>query len=528
MYSSAVAFIVALTLTLIGVPIARRLAIRFGLVDHPDKKRKLHSKAIPLVGGITVFFMALAAIAVAFPLAPYLGETTGFEPDDGIQLWGLLIAAGLLLFVGFIDDRFGLRGRQKLIGQIVVATILIAVGYSFEMIKFMGFEIHLGHFALIVMYVWILGGINSVNLLDGADGFATSLGVLMSGGLCVMALANDNHVYDAIIAAAMCGALLAFLRFNFPPASAYLGDAGSMLIGLMVAALAIRSASKQPMAYAFFAPLALLAIPMIDTLAAIIRRRLTGKSIYSTDRGHIHHALMRRGLSPRLALLWFSMLCLTTVVGATLSLIYRQSEYALISIIAVIVFLIAGKVFGFAEFKLVSKKAMSYGKSFLVLGSREKDENAKHSSIQLQGDRNWEVVWQSVREFSEKHHIDEITMDLDLPWIHESFHATYRDPKNGHETGQWSAEVPVQLKDRLIGRLLVKANIESCNVYEVVPLLIDAIESLQPNLMLIIERRLDSHHEAESAHEIEADMPMPPSTPVENEPIGASPMADSS
>lgn len=497
MFSVLISFAIALVGTLAFVPLAKRIAVKVKLVDIPDNKRKLHSTPIPLVGGISAFLVAFLAIVTCFLIAFSTGEITQLEEGDILQLWGLFAAALLLLVVGIVDDRFGMRGRQKLVGQIVVATLLIMFGYSFDSVEFFGFKLQLGHFALLVMYAWILGGINSVNLLDGADGFATSLGILMSAGLCVMSLFN-GHFLDGIIAAAMCGALIGFLRYNFPPATAYLGDSGSMVIGLMVAALAIRSASKQPTAYAFFAPMALLAIPMLDTLAAIIRRRLTGKSIYSTDRGHIHHELMRRGLSPKLALLWFSLLCATTVVGATLSLIYKQSEYAVVSIVAVTIFLVAGRVFGFAEFKLVSRKAMSLSRSFFVLNKRDKvNAPDDESIIQLQGNRNWDFAWQTIKEFVEKHEISELTMDLEFPWLGENFHATVRSNiKNGEEmeANDWFSEIPIEYQDRLAGRILVKANTDRCSAYQTIPLLIDVLDSLQSDLKKVIElqSQLDS------------------------------------
>jgi len=199
------AFLIALISTLVLTPLAKRAAPRLGLLDNPDARRKLQTKAIPLVGGLTVFAGAFVAIVLV------LGQ--GVQPVDGEttargNLVGLLIAAVVLLLVGLIDDRFGLRGRQKLIGQIIVATILIIAGYSFDHMTLFGDQkVSVGQFTVLVMYAWIIGCINSVNLLDGADGFATSLGILMSGAICLMALLS-GEIESAMVAAAMCGALL--------------------------------------------------------------------------------------------------------------------------------------------------------------------------------------------------------------------------------------------------------------------------------------------------------------------------------
>src|SRR5262249_40778972 len=160
-----------------------------------------------------------------------------------------------------------------------------------------------------------LGAINSLNLIDGMDGLLGSLAVIISLAMAVMA-AVGGHWATAAVAGALSRALLAFLCFHFPPASVFLRDCGSLLVGLCVCVLAINSSLKGPATVTLAAPVAMLTIPIWDTLAAILRRKLTGRSIYTTDRGHIHHCLQRRGLSTRGALFCLSLFCLVTVFGA--------------------------------------------------------------------------------------------------------------------------------------------------------------------------------------------------------------------
>ena len=229
----------------------------------------------------------------------------------------------------------------------------------------------------------MLAAINSVNLLDGADGMAGTVGVVMSLALCVMAI-YGGYWLTALISVSMAGALIGFLRFNFPPAKVYLGDAGSMLIGFVLSALAIRCAFKQNSMLAFFAPLALLAIPFLDTTAAIIRRRLTGRSIFEVDRGHLHHSLMKRGYSPRVSLLWVALLCTTTAAGSVLSFLNHSPAYALASILIVVVVMIVCKVFGVAESQLISRRASTIAKSFLQTLSTN-GLNYQQSSVHVQG-----------------------------------------------------------------------------------------------------------------------------------------------
>ncbi|MCP4778375.1 MAG: undecaprenyl/decaprenyl-phosphate alpha-N-acetylglucosaminyl 1-phosphate transferase, partial [Planctomycetaceae bacterium] len=364
-----------------------------------------------------------------------------------------------------------------LLGQFVAATVLIYFGYRFDIVSVFGlhFKQHAPAIYILVAYAWILIGINSVNLLDGADGFATTIGIVTSVALCVMALGlafqipfdvdslsqqnqRATHFRDAIVCAAMASALMAFLKFNFPPATAFLGDAGSMLIGLFIAAMAIKSGAKQALSYAFLAPIALLAIPMFDTLAAILRRKLTGRSIYDTDRGHLHHALMGKGFGPRKSLLLFFAMCLMTATGGTMALIYKQAEYAALAILSVAVFLFVGRIFGMAEFRLVSHHSKSAFRSLLVK-PKKTQYPAEHSSIRLQGERDWDLCWQVLREFAEKHHVSQMTFDLNLPWIHESFHAQYKttDKKKSELEERWQLELPLTANQRSIGRLNVQA-----------------------------------------------------------------------
>ncbi len=472
-------FGISLLISLLSVPVAKRLAVSFQLVDLPDQKRKLHQTAIPLIGGIVIFFSVIWSVFLALGLfSTWLSRI----PIDWIGLMGLLIASTIILLVGIIDDRYAIRGRQKLLGQVVAAAVLIAFGYRFESITVFGTELDLSFFSLLVVFGWILVGINSVNLLDGADGFASTIGFLMSVALCIMAL-HLGRAADALILAAAAGAILGFLRYNFPPATAYLGDAGSMLIGLFVSAMAIRCASKEAATYAFLAPIALLAIPMVDTVAALIRRRLTGRSVFAVDRGHLHHALIRKGYGPRKALLMFFGMCLMTATGGTLSLVYRQAEYAFISIAAVVLFLFVGKVFGIAEFQLIANRSAALVRSFVIFPQRNPRLSSHQVSVRLQGDKNWDACWQALRDFAQTCKLQRMTMDLNLPWLHESFHAKYHQlDRNSLDDELWSSEVPLVSDDRVIGRLYLEGEIHESSFFEVVTVLFQVLEKLQPIL----------------------------------------------
>ena len=497
------AFIVALILTLYGMPFAKRVALRLGLVDMPDETRKLHRGSIPLAGGLVVFTCTIIGIVAALLLMlQQASDNTkffaSFSRDDISQLLGLLGGSLVILLVGLADDRFGLRGRQKLVGQFIAATVLVVCGFTFDEFEIFGEKRGFGIFTVFVVYAWMLGAINSVNLLDGADGFATTIGIVISAAMCAMAW-TQGYYFDAAICAALAGALVGFLVFNFPPASVFLGDSGSMLIGFILAAMAIRCSFKQATAYAFFAPVALLAVPFLDTFAAILRRRLTGRSIYQTDRGHLHHALMRRGLSPRALLLWVALLSATTAAGGVISMWTHESAWAIGAIIIVVVVLVAFRIFGFGEFQLVSNRIRSITRS-MILPKRKNQKKHVGTTVQIQGSRDWNSFWHALQEISNSLDLVELTLDLNLPWLHESFHATLRQESERKLAREqtWEAEFPLQVDNRVIGRIDVIGSIEHSPVNSTLTYLFEEIDRMMPDLRMLADIEAPKIHSSDN------------------------------
>ncbi|MBX3416592.1 MAG: undecaprenyl/decaprenyl-phosphate alpha-N-acetylglucosaminyl 1-phosphate transferase [Pirellulaceae bacterium] len=452
MSPALLSLILAVAAAAVLIPILMTLARNVGLVDQPDNTRKLHANAIPLIGGIAVFISTLLASLVAI----WYGDFS-LSASDKTEFLGLLIACVVILVVGVLDDRFALRGRQKLMGQILAVSVLYFFGYRFRIVEIMGFQMTFGVFSIFVVYFWCLLTINSVNLLDGADGFATTVGAIICFSVSYMAFLLGNPV-DGVITLAFGGSLLSFLLFNFPPARAYLGDAGSMLIGLFIAAISIRCAFKQQLAYAVFAPITMLAVPLIDTSAAVIRRRLTGKSIYTEDRGHFHHVLAKKGFSPQTSLLYLAFFTSMTAMGAAVALTLGQAVYAFASIAMAIFFMVAFGIFGVAEFKLLSKKVSNLLLSFIRLPKRKIGNQAQESTLSLQGDEDWAAIWRHFRSFAESHDLSMIVLDVNAPWRHESFHAYWRQSTfNRSANHNWCVELPIVVEQRIWGRIEIFA-----------------------------------------------------------------------
>jgi len=222
--------------------LARHLAGAVGLFDRPDGRRKIHDRPVAVVGGVTLFVSTVLTLLVAALFDPAVA--TALAESSGRAVW-LLAAAGLIVLVGVYDDLNTLRARFKLAGQLT-AVLLAVVGGGFviERVSVFGMSLEFGVFAVPVTVVWFLAAVNALNLIDGMDGMLGTLGLVICASLGLMAVAG-GHGFAALVAFALAAGLAAFLWFNLPPARVYLGDAGSMLIGLVVAALSVQCALKK-------------------------------------------------------------------------------------------------------------------------------------------------------------------------------------------------------------------------------------------------------------------------------------------
>ena len=451
------------------------LAQRWGFVDRPDGGHKSHKSAVALGGGLAVFLAAFVTFAVEYFSSPSLQDSL---QGDAPFLSGLLLAGAWIVVLGLIDDRFGMRGRYKLLGQIIAALIVIASGLEIHAFALFGQKIQLGWFSIPFTLFWLVGAINSLNLLDGIDGLATTIGIILCFAITVMAV-WFNHPAVAIVAAVFAGALVGFLRFNFPPATIFLGDAGSMLIGLVVGSLAIGASLKGPATVAMAAPLAIWSLPMFDSFVAILRRKLTGRSIYATDRGHLHHRLMTRFGNNARVLGFVAVCCAVTCTGALISLFMQNDLAALASVFAVICILVATQIFGHVEFVMLASRVRSLGGSLM----NRSDTNRWHTSFRLQGTRQWDLLWQSLTEYAEKAQLVEMKLDINLAAIQEGYHASWRRRCECERRELWRTEIPLFVDQHLIGRLTISGGRETgLLVCEVMGRLMAILETLEAEI----------------------------------------------
>src|ERR1700737_2543080 len=273
-------FLLAMVVTMAWLPIFGRMATKWGIVDKPGF-RKVHAIPIPRIGGLAMIVGVLLAAIIVIPL----------DPNDQY----FLIAAGVLAAFGAADDRFDLDYRVKLVGQLLAILIVVVAGDAQIHSITLDERLLLPHWVSIPLTVVFLVGVtNAINLADGLDGLAGGTTFLCLGAIAMLAY-STGQIVTAALALAFAGAVLGFLRFNTYPASVFMGDAGSQVLGFAVGVLSLRVTQSTDSALSAALPILLLALPILDTLSVMVQRVSEGRSPFSADKNHIHHKLLALG-----------------------------------------------------------------------------------------------------------------------------------------------------------------------------------------------------------------------------------------
>jgi UDP-GlcNAc:undecaprenyl-phosphate GlcNAc-1-phosphate transferase len=304
------------------------LAPRLGFMSYPHRERDIHDRPTARLGG--------PALYLAFALAGLV-----FLPHD-LKHLGLVLLTGLAAFVFLIDDRWSLPAWVKLAVQVGLAVAAVTVfGYEIDYLYLPFVKIpNLGLLILPITVIWIVGMQNTVNLLDGVDGLAAGVVAIVALLLVVAAAGRPDPERVVVLGAALAGACAGFLLFNFHPARIFMGDSGSQFLGLALALLSIVGVAKVAVAAALLMPVLALAIPILDTGLAIIRRRRLGQSITRADSRHIHHRLLDFGLTqPQTCLLFY---CSTGILGSLGLMFFGHRRIVAVTIVLMIMVLSAG------------------------------------------------------------------------------------------------------------------------------------------------------------------------------------------
>lgn len=281
-------FLVSALISLAATPIIIKLAPKIGAMDIPKDDRRIHSKPMPLIGGVAMYLAVMISMLLFFP--------------GSRELYSIMAGGTIIFVAGLKDDIKGMSPVEKLIYQIAAAVVAIWGGVQIDFVtnplSWGGTVIPLSWIGVPVTLFWIVGITNTLNLIDGLDGLAG--GVAFISALSFTAVAIKLGVTQiGVLAVMVAGACIGFLPYNFNPAKIFMGDTGALFLGFMLAVISIEGVMKSVATIAMLVPIIILGVPIFDTTFAIFRRLLSGRSIMSADKNHLHHRLLKRGFSQR-------------------------------------------------------------------------------------------------------------------------------------------------------------------------------------------------------------------------------------
>jgi UDP-GlcNAc:undecaprenyl-phosphate GlcNAc-1-phosphate transferase len=403
MYSLLFLGFVSFALSLFLTPLVRNLAWRHGIVDQPDQQRKIHSSPVPRLGGVAIF----AAVIGAYGLLLIVRLTSGAIVWADLPLVLRLLPALAIVFgIGLIDDMVGTRPWVRLAAETIAAIFAWLGGIQVQAIN--GYSFSGEAVSLVVTVLWIVTCTNAINLIDGVDGLAAGVSLFASITMLIAAIFNHNFPM-ALAVVPLVGSLLGFLRYNFAPASVFLGDCGSLTLGFLLGCFGAVWAEKATTLLGLTAPLMVLAVPLLDVGLAVVRRLLRGQPIFTADGAHIHHKLLSRGLTPRHLLFVIYGIC---AVGSAASLLLMINHYENRDFVLVLVCLAAWlglQHLGYSEFG-VAKRLVLGGTIRSVLSAQlalEAFENEVSADMTLW--QSWTLLCRTCPQFG----FSGIVFDLD-------------------------------------------------------------------------------------------------------------------
>ena len=311
-------FLIGLAVTMLATPLVKRLAVKLNAIDYPSSRR-INTVPVPRMGGVAIFCGLIAALIAQYVGTTYFDWPVVFIPHPKMDVdYRLLGVSALVVFLtGLIDDLKSLKPIQKLVGQIVAASIAAAAGLLIGDIvnPFGPGELALGWLAYPITVVYLVAFANIINLIDGLDGLAAGITAIASISLFVLTLMS-GRLDAAALAVALAGCCVGFLRFNFNPASIFMGDSGALTLGFLLGVVALLGVTRTAALTTLIVPLIVAGVPIIDTFAAIIRRRRGHTSIGQADKGHIQHRLISQGFNQRQAVLLIYAWSILLSIGA--------------------------------------------------------------------------------------------------------------------------------------------------------------------------------------------------------------------
>jgi UDP-GlcNAc:undecaprenyl-phosphate GlcNAc-1-phosphate transferase len=347
MRTAAVAFILSMVCGTLLTPFVRRLAHRFGVLDHARSSRKIHGQPIPRLGGIAIVIAFYVPLTALFLFHSSVG---GFFLAEREHAIGLFVGGLAIALLGLYDDLRGANAWKKFLFQFAVAGFMFRMGFRFDLLANpFGEPISLGWASLPFTLFWIVGVINAMNLIDGLDGLAGGVALVAVITIFLVSL-QRGHPLMMLFSSALAGSIVGFLFYNFNPASIFMGDTGSMFLGFVLATTAIQTNQKASTAVAVLIPAIALGLPIMDTLLAIGRRAIRGRPLFQADKEHIHHKLMARGLTHRQAVLVLYGFCILLGTAALVLTYANSGQAALLLIVLGLVAFVFMRSLGYVRF----------------------------------------------------------------------------------------------------------------------------------------------------------------------------------
>jgi len=477
-FAFGVAFVVALAATVLVRGAARRL----GVVDRPDPFRKIHKRDIPRLGGVSIYLAF--AVPVVLLLLFRVSLVSDLLRERASAVAALLGGGAIALGIGLVDDVRGLRARWKLLLQCVPALVATAGGFGIHRVSMpFGEPLSLGAFAVPVTVFWFLGCMNAVNLLDGLDGLAAGVCLFASLTLLLVSV-FFGHAVSILLMCCLSGAILGFLVFNFHPASIFLGDSGTMLLGFLVAALSILGSRKAETAVALLIPFVALGLPIFDTALAILRRWCRRLPISAADRQHIHHVLLSMGLSQRQAVMLLYLACVVLGGAALLVTAGRGEVTVLVLGVLGIMAFVCVRVFGGLRFSQV------LGRLSEEWTRRQRSAEAKvwieRVVSQMRAARDEESLWKAFSTGLETLGLDHARFEVfdravpgrgrGVPGKREFIWSNGAEGRTDpFPPDTWTARLRVQNNGHLLGQLEVRKAVDGSPLLEVTPELVDRL-----------------------------------------------------
>lgn len=353
----AIAFMIAFLASFMATPHTIKIARKLGAVDTPKDDRRINKITMPRLGGLAVIFGFFLSIIYLLITLTIESKIDLMENDMIKKLIGFFIGALIIGVVCFFDDVKGVHAVIKLIAQIAAALVVVNSGIiidTFE-VPYIYMSDFWDVFNVIITVIWIVGITNALNLIDGLDGLSTGISIISCISLLIIFALNGSPLISIVLITALGGALCGFLPYNFNPAKTFIGDTGSNFLGYCLSIISILGIAKTYTAIVIVAPLLVLALPIFDTIWAIIRRVVKGKnlkSVFKPDTGHLHHKMLKKGFTQKQAVL--ILYGISATFGMFAIILLESGIWKAISFAIIIVIIIACGYKEFFKQKLLS------------------------------------------------------------------------------------------------------------------------------------------------------------------------------